>query len=208
MKPLSSAGDSPRRTVAIGVVAATLTVGAAGAAFALASRAGDSPQAAADATASPEATDATSRTSQDPAEVAALVDDLGDSSDGGEHYTQERSDAFWDAGYQMEDAAALAELWQVPILEAKGRAGQMLLDGQQPPIGPRESLDMSDPATIERLQGAAFWDAGYTGEDGERLAELWDVDVFEAKFTAGKMLYEGKPLPIEPSGTPAPYWRG
>ena len=34
------------------------------------------------------------------------------------------------------------------------------------------------------------------------LAALWNVDVFEAKATAGQMLRDGQPLPIGPSGTP------
>ena len=46
MKPLVSTTRSPRRTAAIGVVAATLTVGATGAAYALARSAAAEPDTA------------------------------------------------------------------------------------------------------------------------------------------------------------------
>ena len=102
----------------------------------------------------------------------------------------------------MEDADALATLWHVELIEAKGRAGQLLLDGLPVPVAPGSSLDLTDPATIAMLEMRAFWDAGYTREDGAALAALWNVDVDEAKATAGQMLRAGQPLPIGPSGTP------
>ena len=196
MKPLVSTTRSPRRTAAIGVVAATLTVGATGAAYALARSAAAEPDTAvivAGGPATPAATEtvAAAEAETAPAEVA-----------GADEYTQERSDAFWAAGYYMEDANALADLWQVPLLEAKGRAGQLLLDGQPVPVAPGSSLDLTDPDTVAMLAAEAYWDAGYTGEDGEKLAALWHVDVFEAKTTAGQMLVAGQTLPVPPSGTP------
>ena len=45
-------------------------------------------------------------------------------------------DAFWDAGYTIEDAEALVAIWHSPIGETKARAGQMILDGQTPPVAP------------------------------------------------------------------------
>ena len=193
MKAPTSTG-SRRRTAAIGVVAVTLTVGAGALAHALATA--DRPAA--------------SVTAGDPAppapvdDVALATDDptAADVLAGADEYTQARSDAFWGAGYVMEDADALAALWNVEILEAKGRAGQLLLDGQPVPIAPSSSLDLTDPGTITQLQLAAFWDAGYTGADGAALAALWNVDVIEAKGTAGQMLRDGQPLPIGPSARP------
>ena len=190
MNPHTSTTGSPRRTAAIGVVALTLTVGAAGVAYALA--AGHRP--AAEVTAGGAAPQAAAEGTAPAADALA----------GAEEYTQERSDAFWGAGYYMEDADALAALWQVGLLEAKGRAGQLLLDGQPVPIAPGSSLDLTDPDTIAGLQLEAFWDAGYTGDDGAALAALWNVDVIEAKTTAGRLLRDGQPLPIGPSGTPVP----
>ncbi|WP_028045773.1 hypothetical protein [Cellulomonas sp. URHE0023] len=195
MKPRTTSTDSPRRTAAIGLVAVTLTVGATGAAYALATNERPAKQVTAGGVATPAPV-----VHVVPAPEPATADPLA----GAEEYTQERSDAFWGAGYYMEDAFALADLWHVELLEAKGRAGQLLLDGQTVPIAPGASLDLTDPETIGMLESMAYWDAGYTGEDGITLAALWHVDVFEAKATAGNMLRAGQPLPIGPSGTPAP----
>lgn len=200
MNPHTSTAGSPRRRAAIGVVAATLTVGAVGSAYALATddrpvaevTAGDAvPQVPADP---PLATDDPPLATDDPAAAEVPV--------GPDEYTQERSDAFWDAGYFMEDADVLATLWHLELTEAKGRAGQLLLDGQPVPIAPGSSLDLTDPDTIEMLEMRAYWDAGYTNEDGVTLAALWNVDVFEAKAAAGRLLRDGQALPIAPSGTP------
>lgn len=187
MNPRTSTTGSPRRRAAIGIVAVTLTVGTTGVAYAL-------------ATADRPAADVTAGGAAPPAPTADPTAE--DVPPGPDEYTNERADAFWDAGYQMEDADALAALWHVDLIEAKGRAGRLLLDGQPVPIAPGSSLDLTDPSTITRLQLAAFWDAGYTGEDGTALAALWNVDVFEAKATAGQMLRDGQPLPLGPSGTP------
>lgn len=194
MKPLTSTTGSPRRNAAIGVVAVTLTVGAAGVAYALANA--DRPVAEVTAgDAAPQAlVGDLAPATEDPAVEDYLV--------GAEEYTQERADAFWGAGYYMEDADALAELWDVQLLEAKGRAGQMLLDGQPVPVAPGSSVDLTDPDVIAGMQLGAFWDAGYTGDDGATLAALWNVDIGEAKVTAGQMLRDGQALPIAPSGTP------
>ena len=195
MKPHTSTAGSPRRRAAVGVVAVTLTVGAVASAYALA----DNDRPAAEVTAG----DAAPQAAADVAAVATDEPTAADVLAGADEYTQERSDAFWDAGYYMQDANALADLWHVEVIEAKGRAGQMLLDGQPVPIAPGSSLDLTDPDTIAELEAEAYWDAGYTGDDGTALAALWNVDVYEAKATAGKMLRAGEPLPIPPSGTPA-----
>jgi len=52
---------------------------------------------------------------------------------------QDLYDAFWDAGYTGEDLDALAALWSSDPFEAKARAGQMLLDGEQVPVAPSEA---------------------------------------------------------------------
>lgn len=194
MNPRTSTTGSPRRTAAIGVVAVTLTVGATGVAYALATADRPAAEVTAGDAAPPAPVDDAAPATDDPTPADVLA--------GPDEYTQERSDAFWGAGYYMEDADALAALWNLGLLEAKGRAGQLLLDGQPVPVAPGSSLDLTDPATIEMLEMDAYWDAGYTGEDGVALAALWNVDVFEAKATAGQMLRDGQPLPIGPSGTP------
>jgi hypothetical protein len=196
MNPQTSTTGSDRRRAAIGVAAVALTVGATGVAYGLATHArpaaevtaGDAPQAPVD----------------NSVDEAPATDDptATDVLPGPYEYTQERWEAFFGAGYYMEDASTLADLWNLDLLEAKGRAGQLLLDGQPVPIAPGSSLDLTDPATISMLEFEAFIKAGYTGEDGAALAALWSVDVDEAKATAGKMLRAGQTLPLGPSGTP------
>lgn len=193
MTARTSTTGTRRRAAALGVVAATLVTGAA-----CASAADGQPASAV------AAADAAPAAPVDDATLPTTAPTADDPLAGADEYTQERSDALWAAGYYLEDAFALAELWDVPLLEAKGRAGQLLLDGLPVPIAPGASLDLTDPDTIAMLSAEAYWDAGYTHDDGAVLAELWNVDVFEAKATAGRMLRDGQPLPIGPSGTPAP----
>jgi hypothetical protein len=50
--------------------------------------------------------------------------------------TDGQLDAFFDAGYTGADAEALAAIWNTEFGETKARAGQMILDGQIPPVAP------------------------------------------------------------------------
>ena len=45
-------------------------------------------------------------------------------------------DAYWDAGYNAEEAAALGALWGTETRETKIRAGRAILDGQPLPVPP------------------------------------------------------------------------
>jgi hypothetical protein len=59
-----------------------------------------------------------------------------DPSEAGVAYTPEQYEAFWGAGYTIEDMEALSDLWSTEALETKARAGQMILDGQTLPVAP------------------------------------------------------------------------
>ncbi|MGW6129846.1 hypothetical protein ACWFNE_07450 [Cellulomonas sp. NPDC055163] len=69
-----------------------------------------------------------------------VEDGSGTGSGGGTigtvEYTEEQLAAFWDAGYTVEDLAALNDLWSSESIETKARAGQMILDGQAVPVAP------------------------------------------------------------------------
>ncbi|WP_147795039.1 hypothetical protein [Cellulomonas sp. Y8] len=110
-------------------------------------------------------------------------------------YTREQYQAFWGQGYTTDDVAALEDLWQTDATTAKARAGQLLLDGAVVPVAPREA-GPGDGSTGDPM--STFWDSGYDFEDADRLAELWQVDVGEAKARAGQLLLDGDPLPIAP----------
>lgn len=110
-------------------------------------------------------------------------------------YTREQYQAFWDQGYTTDDVAALEDLWQTDATTAKARAGQLLLDGAAVPVAPGEA-GPGDGSAGDPM--STFWDSGYDFEDAARLAELWQVDVGEAKARAGQLLLDGEPLPIDP----------
>ena len=50
--------------------------------------------------------------------------------------TDEQFEAFWDAGYTAEDIEAIGAIWHSEFVETKARVGQMILDGQTPPVPP------------------------------------------------------------------------
>lgn len=50
--------------------------------------------------------------------------------------SDEQFEAFWGAGYTSEDVEALGAIWSTEFVETKARAGQMILDGQTPPVAP------------------------------------------------------------------------
>ena len=122
-------------------------------------------------------------------------------------YTKAQYEAFWGAGYSAADVARLSTLWKSDALETKAHAGQMILDGKTLPIAPTpESSAASSPSTVDftKAQQDAFWGAGYTDADITKLNALWNSDTTETKAHAGQMILDGKPLPVAPSGTPAP----
>jgi hypothetical protein len=69
-----------------------------------------------------------------PVTGEAPTSDPGD--EGAVLVTDEQFEAFWGAGYTAEDAEELGAIWNTPFSETKARAGQMLLDGQTPPVAP------------------------------------------------------------------------
>jgi hypothetical protein len=111
-----------------------------------------------------------------------------------EGFTREQYTAFWDAGYTSEDVEALSDLWQSDATTAKARAGQLLLDGDPVPVAPGSHAESGpDDAALD-----AFWDAGYTFEDAQALAELWQVDTGDAKARAGQLLLSDDDVPVAP----------
>ena len=50
--------------------------------------------------------------------------------------TDEQFRAYGDAGYTAEDIEAIGALWHTEFVETKARVGQMILDGQTPPVAP------------------------------------------------------------------------
>jgi hypothetical protein len=122
-------------------------------------------------------------------------------------YTQAEYEAFWGAGYSAEDVAKLNDLWHSDSIQTKARAGQMILDGDTLPVAPSPTAsqpsadDLSTPKDGDQAKYEAFWNAGYTDANLTKLNDLWKSGSFDTKARAGKMILEGKKLPVAPSGT-------
>jgi hypothetical protein len=111
-------------------------------------------------------------------------------------YTREQHDAFWGAEYSAGDLEMLCDLWNVDALEAKARAGQMLLDGETLPVAPGASGPVEEVPYLAPDAQEALREAGVTFEDAEQLAELWQIGTYEAKARAGDMLLRGEEPPL------------
>ncbi|GAA2611167.1 hypothetical protein [Paractinoplanes durhamensis] len=114
-------------------------------------------------------------------------------------------DAYFANGYDYDDAIKLAGLWHVPttnIAALKATAGLRLLAGEQLPFpatpNDPEPTESADPAA--EAQYAAFFNAGYTWTEAEKLAAIWHLsDPSDAKLMAGKKLLAGEKLPVKPT---------
>lgn len=186
-----------RRLVAVGAVAAGISVACAGGAMAVSpgspvSRTISGALQSIGWQAGPAPVAVEPVTAPEPDAAAAVAVEPS------EEPTTFPSDALWDAGYTWGDAQHLAELWGLEMMEAKARAGQALLDGQTLPITPGTYPEAgADP---ESVAADAFWRAGYTFEDAEQLAALWEIESWETKIRAGQALLDGQTLPVPPSG--------
>lgn len=117
---------------------------------------------------------------------------------------QARYDAYFQAGYDYDDAVRLAILWKSKdsIAATKAEAGRRLLAGEGLPIKPTpdapETEEPVDPQAEARWR--AFFNAGYDWDDAVELAKLWKLDdPSDAKIEGGKRLLAGQKLPIKPS---------
>ena len=116
---------------------------------------------------------------------------------------QQAYDAYFNAGYDYDDAVVLAKLWKSKgeIGSVKAEAGRKLLAGETLPIRPTpnepETEEPIDPKTQKRLD--AYFKAGYNYDDAVKLAKLWKLaDPYSAKVEGGKRLLAGDSLPFKP----------
>jgi hypothetical protein len=123
--------------------------------------------------------------------------------------------AYFDAGYDYDDAVQLAKIWESKddISAIKAEAGRRLLAGERLPIratpnDPASPGDSAPPSSeispLEQKRINAFFLAGYGYEDAAKLAKLWKLSLpYEAKIEGGKRLLADKKLPIKPSAPAA-----
>ncbi|MDY7084156.1 MAG: hypothetical protein SYR96_03530 [Actinomycetota bacterium] len=112
--------------------------------------------------------------------------------------------AYAEAGYGYEDAGVLARLWKMNAddrVAVKSEAGRRLLLGETLPFKPLPDT----PAQEETIspeqdrQFQAFFNAGYTWDEAEKLAKIWKLaDPADAKLEGGKRLLAGEELPVKP----------
>lgn len=113
---------------------------------------------------------------------------------------EKQLEAFFDEGYDYDDAIKLGRLWRSKddVTMIKAEAGRRLLAGEKLPIKATPGVSDADPKEQQRLN--AFSAAGYSYEDAEKLATLWKTaNPYEAKVEGGKRLLAGSTLPIKPS---------
>lgn len=127
---------------------------------------------------------------------------------------QKDMDAYFNAGYDYNDATMLASLWhETDITQVKTDAGAKLMAGQTLPIaagaGASEASTASaSPNASDALQTAqldAYFNAGYDYDNAVTLAGLWhETDIGTVKAEAGAKLLAGQSLPVTPGSTPSP----
>jgi hypothetical protein len=108
---------------------------------------------------------------------------------------QKRLDAYFEAGYDYDDAVRLAKIWKLADpFAAKVEAGKRLLADKKLPVKPSSPEDGKEIARVN-----AFFNAGYDYDDAVRLARLWKKsDPYQAKIEAGKRILAGDTLPFKP----------
>lgn len=127
------------------------------------------------------------------------------------YWTDIRFKAYAKSNYTYDDAELLAQLWNIDIIEAKKTIGYKIMnkledllpdkirggsggDGHDVKITPDDQLD-------------AFFNSNYTYDDAELLAQLWNIDIVEAKKTIGNKIINGweKYLPEKIQGGSGKY---
>ncbi|WP_433383341.1 hypothetical protein ACQPZX_21075 [Actinoplanes sp. CA-142083] len=127
-------------------------------------------------------------------------------------FTQAELEKYWKAyfgaNYGYDDAVKLAALWNVKadIGNVKAEAGRRLLAGETLPFKGTPNpiippADPDDPAIkAAQAQLDAFFGAGYTWTEAEKLAKIWHLqDPSDAKIMAGKKLLAHQTLPVKPT---------
>ncbi|GAA4587836.1 hypothetical protein BJY16_008352 [Actinoplanes octamycinicus] len=123
---------------------------------------------------------------------------------------QKEFDAYFGAGYDYDDAVALAKLWNRStddIGSVKAEAGRLLLAGQTLPIKPG-SAEPAEPGEGSGVPDTVvkFFSAGYDYDDAVKLAKIWKLKTaWDAKVEGGRRLLAGQSLPssVKPNAASA-----
>ena len=118
---------------------------------------------------------------------------------------RQRLDAYFDAGYGYAEAVELAKLWKLgdDPYKAKAEGGRRLLLGETLPVAAgsveEPPVDENPISATDQKRLDAFFGAGYTWTEAEKLAKIWKMaDPSDAKIEAGKRILARQDLPIKP----------
>lgn len=103
-------------------------------------------------------------------------------------------DAFFNSNYTYDDADLLAALWDMDVVEAKKTIGYKIVNKLEHLLPPKiqggtGKFDDSHDYDLEAL--GMFVLSPYTYDDAAALAELWEIDVLDAKEVIGIKLFNG-----------------
>ncbi len=109
-------------------------------------------------------------------------------------------DAFFNSRYDYADAALLAKLWNIPVVEAKQAIGHKIIHGIEDLLPAEVAPDpkFPDPKSDDKLSADdskwldTFFASPYNYYDAELLAQLWNLGtVEEAKILIGAKILNG-----------------
>lgn len=105
--------------------------------------------------------------------------------------------AFWNKKYTYCDAKVLAAYWEQSIFEAKARAGEKLLNGENGILEGYLAKARTRAQDIDQPT-CTYNDEGYTYNDAESLAEYWGKTTpWDAKLKMNRLIMQGSNAAIQ-----------
>lgn len=99
-------------------------------------------------------------------------------------------DAFVASKYTYCDAKILSALWKESIEEAKASIGDKLAAGQAAAVE-SELGEAREAALKDASRRCSFDETGFTFEDAEKLAKLWNLSIEESKTMVEEKVLAG-----------------
>lgn len=114
--------------------------------------------------------------------------------DGGKVTANDQLDAFFKSNYTYEDAELLSQLWNTDILEAKKTIGNKIIYGWEKYLPEKiqgGSGDKFEEDGYDQEALGMFVLSPYTYDDADQLAQLWEIEVIDAKEIIGIKILNG-----------------